>query len=606
MVSDQPSEQSTEKRGRIVLKQFIDLLDTPYSRRGSYMSFANDNNGINVKGKSNLWLCNSRSLGYAMTSMGAQNNYRQVLLQPILNGRPVAAFINNTPYEVILETDWGEIRFCLGEKKMVMIRGEKGLGLRITPPAPRFRGPISLAQPGAEGRRLIEFNMSNLVITPIAGKLKAFPAWLDLTPDENGVIQAAIDDCPIDPELRGVEEFPSYDECVAAVKSEFDSFCEAVMPELPEPYEEKRLQALWQTWNMMVGPDDENDYRRPMVKMIHCIFEQAFAWQMPMQAICMNRDPKLAWDVFCSCFQYQDRHGRLSDAVPYKDVPGRPAMKPPIQGMGLLWLMDHGVIDAAAPSEEDRQWMLQRMIRWTEYYYNFRDSDGDGLCEYYRALETGWEDAPQYQLGYPLASPDLNTFLALQLEAIARFGALCGMPEEERQGYMARSKKLIGQIVERFWDGEGWFAFNTETGQRSDCDNISLYIPMLLGDRLPKEITEKCIAGLFRQGGFDSQCGLTSEALDSRYYRGGFSSGSVITPAQFFFCLALEDLGRRDLAEKVARAYCGALKDHGFYHIYNPLNGCEDRTLTAYGEKGLFWSAWTSSCYFFLADRYGR
>ena len=54
MVSDQPSEQSTEKRGRIVLKQFIDLLDTPYSRRGSYMSFANDNNGINVKGKSNL------------------------------------------------------------------------------------------------------------------------------------------------------------------------------------------------------------------------------------------------------------------------------------------------------------------------------------------------------------------------------------------------------------------------------------------------------------------------------------------------------------------------------------------------------------------------
>ena len=32
----------------------------------------------------------------------------------------------------------------------------------------------------------------------------------------------------------------------------------------------------------------------------------------------------------------------------------------------------------------------------------------------------------------------------------------------------------------------------------------------------------------------------------------------------------------------------------------------EDRSLTAFGEKGLFWSAWTSSCYFWMADRYGR
>ena len=75
------------------MDQFINLLDTPYSRRGSYMSFANDNNGVNVRGKSSLWLCNSRSLGYAMTSMASPNNYRQVLLQPISQGR-----MNVKPY----------------------------------------------------------------------------------------------------------------------------------------------------------------------------------------------------------------------------------------------------------------------------------------------------------------------------------------------------------------------------------------------------------------------------------------------------------------------------------------------------------------------------
>ena len=588
------------------MSQFINLLDTPYSRRGSYMAFANDNNGLNVRGKSNLWLCNTRTLGYAMTSMSAQNTYRQMLLQPLRNGAPVAAFIDTTPYEIILRTSWGDLRFCIGEKKLMMAYGENGLALRVTPPAPRFPGPTSVPMLDGTGRHILDFSMSNLVVTPVIGTMSAKPAFLDILPDEKGVLQVAFDDCPIDPELRPVGDYPTYEACVADVKEEFDDFCERVMPSLPEPFETRRLQALWETWNMMVGPDDENDYRRPMVKMIHCIFEQAFAWQMPMQAVCLGRDPALAWDVFCSCFQFQDRHGRLSDAVPYKEVPGRPAMKPPVQGALLLWLMKNGVVEAADPSPEDRQWMLDRMIRWTEYFFSFRDCDRDGLCEYFRTLETGWEDAPQYRLGLPLASPDLNALLALQLEAIARFGALCGMPEQEQNGYMERSRKLIGQIAERFWDGEKWFAFNVETGRRSDCDNISLYLPLLLGDRLPREIVEKSIRNLFRDGGFATPFGLASEALDSPYYRGGFSSGSVITPAQFFLCLALEECGRADLAADIGRRYCLALREHGFYHIYNGLSGEEDRTLTAYGERGLFWSAWTSSCYFFLADRYGK
>jgi hypothetical protein len=586
--------------------QFINLLDTPYSRRGSYMSFANDNNGVNVRGKSSPWLCNSRSLGYAMTSMASPNNYRQVLLQPISQGLPAAAFINTTPYEVILETAQGSLRFCLGEKKLMMAYGTDGLTLRVTPPPLRFPGPTSIPLLDAAGRRMIEFNMTNLVITPIAGTIKAGPMFLDILPDENGVLQVAFDDCPFDPDLRPVGDYPSYEACVSSVREDFDSFCAEIMPELPAPYEEKRLQALWQTWNMMVGPDDENDYHRPMVKMIHCIFEQAFAWQMPMQAICLHRAPKLAWDLLCSCFEYQDAHGRLSDAVPYKDVPGRPAMKPPVQGAALLWLMDNGVFDAAAPSEAERNWLLERMIKATDFYFNFRDCDHDGLCEYDHALETGWEDAPQYRLGMPQAAPDLNALLALQLEAIARLGALCGMPAVEQAAYTERSRALIRQLIAAFWDGEQWHSVNVETQARSQNDNISFYMALLLGRRLPAEVVEKSVARLFRPGGFDSPIGLTSEPMDAPTFRGGFSAGSVITPAQFFLCLALEACGCRDKAQRVANRYCAALRAHGFFHIYNALSGREDRSLTACGERGLFWSAWTSSCYLFLADRYGR
>ena len=588
------------------MERFVSLLDTPYSRRGSYIALANDNAGEDIPGKSNLWLCNCRTLGYAMTSLDTPNNYRQVLLQAVRRGQVLPAELGTTPCEVRLHTAWGGFDCCIGEKKLLMLRGTDGLTLRITPPAPRFFAPVSIPSAGGPERRVIEFGMSSLLVTALKGTLRALTNCLEVTPDDSGALCVAFDDALADPAPRPVEAYPGYDDCVASVRRDFDDFCARVMPALPAAYEPRRLQALWQTWNMIVEPDDENDYHRPMVKMIHSVFEQAFAWQMPMQSVCLHRAPRLAWDLLCSCFDYQDANGRLSDAVPYKDVPGRVAMKPPVQGMALLWLMDAGVLDAAAPTAAERQWLLERMKKATEYYFNFRDSDRDGLCEYDRALETGWEDAPQYRLGMPQACPDLNALLALQLEAIARLGATAGMPEAEQAAFLRRSRELIERLLDAFWDGEQWHSFCVETGQRSENDNISFYMALLLGRRLPAEVIEKSIARLFRPGGFDSAIGLTSEPMDAPTFRGGFSSGSVITPAQFFLCLALEACGRRDLARRVAVKYCDALRSHGFFHIYNALSGGEDRSLTAYGERRLFWSAWTSSCYLFLADRYGQ
>ena len=588
------------------MEHFVSLLDTPYSRRGSYIALANDNRGEDVRGKSSLWICNCRSLGYAMTDLSAPNTYRQILLQAVKDGQPLPAEVLSTSAEVLLQTGWGGFRCCIGEKKLLMLRGGDGLTLRITPRPALFSPPPSLPSPEGAARRMVDFGLSNLLVTPLAGSLRCGPAWLEVLPDARGEVCVAFDDCPLDPEPRPVTAYPTYAACVENVEADFGGFCAGVMPALPAEYEPKRLQALWETWNMIVEPDGESDYRRPMVKMMHCIFEQAFAWQMPMQAVCLHRAPRLAWDLLCSAFDFMDVHGRLSDAVPFINTPGRPAMKPPVHGAALLWLMDHGVVDAAAPFLEERTWLLDRMIRATDFYFRFRDCDHDGLCEYHRALETGWEDAPQYRLGMPQASPDLNALLALQLEAIARLGAACGMPEEEQTAYMDRSRALIARLIDAFWDGGQWHSFCTETRQRSENDNISFYMTLLLGARLPAEIAEACVARLTRPGGFDSPIGLASEPMDAPTFRGGFSAGSVITPAQFFLCLGLEGCGHRDLAARVAKNYCAALRDHGFFHIFNPLSGREDRSLTAFGERRLFWSAWTSSCYLFLADRYGR
>jgi hypothetical protein len=40
-----------------------------------------------------------------------------------------------------------------------------------------------------------------------------------------------------------------------------------------------------------------------------------------------------------------------------------------------------------------------------------------------------------------------------------------------------RADELVGKIIEKFWDGEKWIAYNAETGVKSDSLNISLYMP---------------------------------------------------------------------------------------------------------------------------------
>jgi len=48
------------------------------------------------------------------------------------------------------------------------------------------------------------------------------------------------------------------------------------------------------------------------------------------------------------------------------------------------------------------------------------------------------------------------------------------------------------------------------------------------------------------------------------------------------------------------------LRDKGFFHIHNALTGNEDRSLTAFGERGLFWSAWATGTFIYLAKKYGE
>ena len=582
--------------------KFVDLLDAPYSRCGSFLALANDNQGEDLYGKSNLWVCTSRL--EPVTDFNTNNGFRKIKLQLVHNGQVVPTVISTTPYEVMLRSRYGEIRFVFAERKLILAEGKDGLALRLKlQKAVTWWADPEPATPLAEVKSsAFDLKTSTLLAVAANGTLFENNEYTEIRPDANGKITLALEDFfKASPAVRAA--YPTYAEGLADVTADFDEYCAAICPELPAEFEPVRLQALWQNWQMTVLPDGESAYTRRMVKMIHSIFEGAFVWQQPLQAIAHAKNPAWAWEIYCSGFGHMSEDGKMTDSLTYQEVPGI-GLKPPVHGAALLWMMDNMDMDQFDKAE--KEWVWEGLKKWTEYWTNTHDVDGDGVVEFAALLETGWEDAPYYNIGFPNASPDLNALIILQMDALARLGRHLGKDEAICAKWEADAKTLAGKLVEKFWNGTEWYTFNAKTGEKSNSHTISLYFTLLLGDRLPKEIIDKSIEFIFAENHFDTPYGLATETLDSDYFFHGFTQGSIIVPSSFWMALALEACGRGDLAKSVSRKYCAMLRDKGFFHIHNALTGNEDRSLTAFGERGLFWSAWATGTFIYLAKKYGE
>jgi len=579
---------------------FVDLLSTPFSRRGSYLAFANRNNGDSQFGKNTLYLATCKGGGSGMSDLNAQNSCRQVSMELIHEGQCLPTVISTTPAEVILQSEKGCARFCIAEKSLILGKSTDGLSLRLGTPRGIFGGaPLEL--PNGTWRFTFSDDIGLLIV--FRGKVQAMPGGgFLIQPDAEGVFEFGIEEYSIDPGARPLDSYPEYSAAVAAVQKEFDDFCESLYPELPEEFEPMRRQALWTTWSLLVDPDGTTAYKHTMVKMMRVIFESAFGWQQAMQAIFLSKNTRLAWDVLQSCFDHQDVNGRIEDAISHRSGLGA-SMKPPFQGAALEWLMDH--CDLSEIPVEEKRLVYDRMSKWTEFFFRFRDLDGDGIWENQGPIETGWEDAAYFYAGFPLASPDMNAYTVMMMDALAKLGREIGVSESDCEAWTARADELTRKIISMFWDGERWIVRNIRSGAVADSLSLPMFAALILGRRLPQEIIDKTVDFIWNNG-FVTPYGLASESPKSPYFAHGFTAGSVIVPAQLIMCLALEAAGKPELAKEMGLRYARTLRDNGMFHIHNALNGKGERGLVAFGEKQLFWSSWASSCYLFFADRYGK
>ena len=583
----------------LIGKTFIDPLEMPFSRRGSYISLAGANGGSNQYAKAQLWISTSRYGSEAM--MGTLMNesmFRQIKVELVKDGLIRNCVIHTTPYELTFESDAGSVSFCIGEFNLLRCTGKDGLSIRFTP-RPGMFGSGSITNMH-DGTFKSLFGNAFMHFVPLSGLLESKGMYLEIAPDSSGLVELAVEEFTREPKKRA--SYPSYSDCVAMVKADFDSFAEKQVKDLPASRKEYAMKAAWVVWGLTVVPDGKTAYKRQMVKMMRLIFEGAFSWQQGMHAFFLAQDPDFAWEVLLAAFDVQDENGRIADSLAPTGS-GNATMKPPIEGYGLVWQMEH--FDISKKPKAELEFLYNGMEKWTNFYLNFRDVDKDGLFENQSAGETGWESGSYQRIGFPLAAPDMNAYLAFLCEALAKLGRIIGKDEFANAAWEQRSKDTIQKLIDAFWTEDGWVTFNAVTKVKSAPTSLIPYCTLILGKRLPQHIIDRSIELVFDSGEYETDFGLASEQLNSPMFTHGWCGGSIATPVQALMVMALDDCGRPDLAKKVAAAYLNTMEKFGLYHIHNTFDGTQEyQTPMFFRESSMFYCGWTAGCYLFLAKHY--
>jgi len=366
------------------------------------------------------------------------------------------------------------------------------------------------------------------------------------------------------------------------------------MPTVPSRYQAAAAFAWHMLWNQRIDPI--GCITRPAVLMsrhwMHCVWP----WDACFSALGIGAaDPTLAWDQLLLHFDHQLSNGQIPDAV-HDGSASFGWVKPPIQGWTISHLLRElpEAINAAYLDEA-----YEKVGRWTRWWFDCRDFDGDGLCSYVHGNDSGWDNATIFAAGEPVKAPDLAAHLVLQCQTLADLARRLGRDREaaawdERAG--AQLRRLLDHLVE----GDRFIARGLDDQPFAARHSTILRMPVILGHRLPDRLRRSLVADLQPDGRFLTAHGLATEAIDSdAFERDGYWRGPMWAPPVYMAFDGLLDMGEDQLAGKLARRFCRtcAAEPTAMFENYDMTSG-EGLRCKAY--------SWTAAVFIRLAHWLAR
>jgi putative isomerase len=362
---------------------------------------------------------------------------------------------------------------------------------------------------------------------------------------------------------------PSPDRDIAGIDRDWDAWRQRLPSVSPQRLPMAQA-AWWNLWSLYAPAGGE--FATEAVLVAKAEMNSVWPWDHCFVALALGlADLQSAWDQLLLPFRNADPDGQLPDQMLPGDV-YRGCSKPPIHGWTLLRLMErHPISDSLL---RDFYPLLEA---WNEFWFRKRDADGNGIPAYggeHSGWDSGWDNAtvfPDPRQSYE--APDLQAYLVLQMEALARVASKLGKGEEAAT-WSERARIHLRRLQAEFWNGRS-FVVKAAGGSALDPDPTSLLplMPLVLGERLDKEIFRVLADKLADR--FLTAIGPASEdPLSPGYLSDGYWRGPVWAPAALLLADGLRRGGREGLAREIARRFADTVEHAGgHYENYDSLSG---------------------------------
>jgi len=344
-------------------------------------------------------------------------------------------------------------------------------------------------------------------------------------------------------------------------------------PDVKAIYQTTYAYAWWVLANNMFNPKGNLHYR--VIAPSKKNYIGVWLWDNALHAIALRHlDPQLARDQIRTFLAHQQPDGMLPDAifddgiVTEIDHPVHAKVtKPPILAWAALKI--HEI-------ESDINFLreiYQPLVRWNHWWFQENDDDGDGFVQYNHPFSSGLDDNPTWDYGVPVESPDINTYLYIQMKSLAFIAQEIGKMDESMM-WKKRAADLLKIIIDHSWD-EKLTRFNALHQKKPIHVFTPLNLYPLWTGALPDAVNKKLIAHIKNRDEFYGTLMLPSVARnDPKFDPDCMWRGPVWANINYFFVEALQQVNEHDLAQDIrTKTLEMIMRNDGMYEYYNAETG---------------------------------
>jgi putative isomerase len=422
-----------------------------------------------------------------------------------------------------------------------------------------------------------------------------------ITPVEGGYevefIVKADDDCAITigihPDAPLARTPKPFSEALMDAETRWRNWFDRVPP-VQEKYARMYAYAWWVMASNLISPQGAVLYEAMTPSKLGYI--GLWLWDNAMHALAYRHvDAELARNQIRAMLTYQLNNGMLPDAVFDEGIVSTidhpitgEVTKPPILAWAALKLHE------TDPNIDFLQEIYVPLVRVNAWWLSMNDDDGDGLAQYNHPYSSGLDDSPLWDEGMPVESPDLNTYLCVQMGSLAMIAEALNM-EAEAAMWRRRTSAMVKRMIEHFWDAEaGLFWAMRDHKPVHVVTPFNLY-PLWTG-QLPREIIDRLLEHLQNPDEFWGNYLLPTVARnDPKYDPVTMWRGPVWANINYFFVEALQQIGEMEKAEELRIRTLDMINAHGdIYEYYNAETGEPS-------PKAVNMFGWTSAVFIDLA-----